>query len=77
MKLFWKTGEPYVLATGAALAIILVMSSDAGRDRHVERPRLFLAAGTRQVRAEGRLFRARTGHAAGEKPDQRHPPYPA
>ena len=23
---FWKTGEPYVLATGAALAIILVMS---------------------------------------------------
>ena len=26
MKLFWKTGEPYVLATGAALAIILVMS---------------------------------------------------
>lgn len=26
MKIFWKTGEPYVLATGAALAIILVMS---------------------------------------------------
>ena len=26
MKFFWKTGEPYVLATGAALAIILVMS---------------------------------------------------
>jgi phosphate transport system permease protein len=26
MKLFWKTGEPYVLATGAALAIVLVMS---------------------------------------------------
>jgi phosphate transport system permease protein len=26
MKLFWKTGEPYVLATGATLAIILVMS---------------------------------------------------
>ena len=26
MKLFWKTGEPCVLATGAALAIILVMS---------------------------------------------------
>ena len=26
MKVFWKTGEPYVLATGAALAIILVMS---------------------------------------------------
>ena len=26
MKLFWKTGEPYVLATGAALAIILVIS---------------------------------------------------
>lgn len=26
MKLFWKTGEPYVLATGASLAIILVMS---------------------------------------------------
>ncbi|MDD2850557.1 MAG: phosphate ABC transporter permease PstA [Desulfuromonadaceae bacterium] len=26
MKMFWKTGEPYVLATGAALAIILVMS---------------------------------------------------
>ena len=26
MKTFWKTGEPYVLATGAALAIILVMS---------------------------------------------------
>ncbi|MFA7404341.1 MAG: phosphate ABC transporter permease PstA [Pelobacteraceae bacterium] len=26
MKLFWKTGEPYVLATGSALAIILVMS---------------------------------------------------
>jgi phosphate transport system permease protein len=26
MKKFWKTGEPYVLATGAALAIILVMS---------------------------------------------------
>ena len=26
MKLLWKTGEPYVLATGAALAIILVMS---------------------------------------------------
>lgn len=26
MKLFWKTGEPYVLATGAALAIILVMT---------------------------------------------------
>ncbi|MEI7817868.1 MAG: phosphate ABC transporter, permease protein PstA, partial [Desulfuromonadales bacterium] len=26
MKLFWKTGEPFVLATGAALAIILVMS---------------------------------------------------
>jgi phosphate transport system permease protein len=26
MKLFWKTGEPYVLATGAALAVILVMS---------------------------------------------------
>ncbi len=26
MKPFWKTGEPYVLATGAALAIILVMS---------------------------------------------------
>jgi phosphate transport system permease protein len=26
MQKFWKTGEPYVLATGAALAIILVMS---------------------------------------------------
>lgn len=26
MKLFWKTGEPFVLATGAALAIILVMA---------------------------------------------------
>ncbi|MDD2273680.1 MAG: phosphate ABC transporter permease PstA [Desulfuromonadaceae bacterium] len=26
LKPFWKTGEPYVLATGAALAIILVMS---------------------------------------------------
>ena len=26
MKQFWKTGEPYVLATGASLAIILVMS---------------------------------------------------
>ena len=26
MKKFWKTGEPYVLATGASLAIILVMS---------------------------------------------------
>lgn len=26
MKVFWKTGEPYVLATGAALAIILVMT---------------------------------------------------
>jgi phosphate transport system permease protein len=26
MKMFWKTGEPYVLATGASLAIILVMS---------------------------------------------------
>jgi len=26
MKLFWKTGEPYVLATGASLAIILVMT---------------------------------------------------
>jgi phosphate transport system permease protein len=26
MKLFWKTGEPYVLATGAALAVILVMT---------------------------------------------------
>ena len=26
MKLFWKTGEPFVLATGAALAIILVMT---------------------------------------------------
>ncbi len=26
MKKFWNTGEPYVLATGAALAIILVMS---------------------------------------------------
>jgi phosphate transport system permease protein len=26
MKIFWKTGEPYVLATGAALAIILVMT---------------------------------------------------
>ena len=26
MKIFWKTGEPFVLATGAALAIILVMS---------------------------------------------------
>jgi phosphate transport system permease protein len=26
MKKFWKTGEPYVLATGSALAIILVMS---------------------------------------------------
>ena len=26
MNKFWKTGEPYVLATGAALAIILVMS---------------------------------------------------
>jgi len=26
MKLFWKTGEPFVLATGASLAIILVMS---------------------------------------------------
>jgi phosphate transport system permease protein len=26
MKIFWKTGEPYVLATGAALAVILVMS---------------------------------------------------
>ncbi len=26
MKIFWKTGEPYVLATGAALAIILVLS---------------------------------------------------
>jgi phosphate transport system permease protein len=26
MKQFWKTGEPYVLATGAALAIVLVMT---------------------------------------------------
>ena len=26
MKTFWKTGEPYVLVTGSALAIILVMS---------------------------------------------------
>jgi phosphate transport system permease protein len=26
MKLFWKTGEPYVLATGASLAVILVMT---------------------------------------------------
>src|ERR1039457_6371683 len=26
MKLFWQTGEPYVLATGAALAIMLVMT---------------------------------------------------
>ena len=26
MKIFWKTGEPYVLATGAALAVILVMT---------------------------------------------------
>jgi phosphate transport system permease protein len=26
MNKFWKTGEPYVLATGAALAIILVLS---------------------------------------------------
>lgn len=26
MKKFWNTGEPYVLATGSALAIILVMS---------------------------------------------------
>lgn len=26
MKLFWKTGEPYVLATGAALAVVLVMT---------------------------------------------------
>jgi phosphate transport system permease protein len=26
MKIFWKTGEPYVLATGASLAIILVMT---------------------------------------------------
>ncbi|MBK5274175.1 MAG: phosphate ABC transporter permease PstA [Desulfuromonadales bacterium] len=26
MKRFWKTGEPYVLATGAALAIVLVMT---------------------------------------------------
>ena len=26
MKAFWKTGEPYVLATGAALAVILVMT---------------------------------------------------
>jgi phosphate transport system permease protein len=26
MNKFWKTGEPYVLATGAALAVILVMS---------------------------------------------------
>jgi phosphate transport system permease protein len=26
MKQFWKTGEPFVLATGAALAIILVMT---------------------------------------------------
>jgi phosphate transport system permease protein len=26
MKLFWKTGEPYVLATGASLAVILVLS---------------------------------------------------
>lgn len=26
MKIFWKTGEPFVLATGASLAIILVMS---------------------------------------------------
>ncbi len=26
MNKFWKTGEPYVLATGAALAIILVMT---------------------------------------------------
>ncbi len=26
MKKFWKTGEPYVLATGAALAIVLVMT---------------------------------------------------
>lgn len=26
MKIFWKTGEPYVLATGAALAIVLVMT---------------------------------------------------
>jgi phosphate transport system permease protein len=26
MKQFWKTGEPYVLATGASLAIILVMT---------------------------------------------------
>jgi phosphate transport system permease protein len=26
MKIFWKTGEPYVLATGASLAVILVMS---------------------------------------------------
>ena len=26
MKKFWKTGEPYVLATGSALAIVLVMT---------------------------------------------------
>lgn len=26
MKKFWKTGEPYVLATGAALAVVLVMT---------------------------------------------------
>jgi phosphate transport system permease protein len=26
MKVFWKTGEPYVLATGSALALILVMT---------------------------------------------------
>ena len=26
MNKFWKTGEPYVLATGSALAIILVMT---------------------------------------------------
>jgi phosphate transport system permease protein len=26
MKIFWKTGEPYVLATGAALAVMLVMT---------------------------------------------------
>jgi phosphate transport system permease protein len=26
MKMFWKTGEPYVLATGASLAVILVMT---------------------------------------------------
>ena len=49
MKLFWKTGEPYVLATGAALAVILVMSLTLVGDRHDQRPGLLLAAGARQV----------------------------